>query len=123
MRNGTVEEWYIDGGPEFSSSDTAKFCAELSTRMRFIAPWNPWMNVAETGWRIILRPLRIILAAANVSRRLWPFAVAQIATVHNALSTSSESAPEGMMARAFCAAMTATTHAQPSPFSLVTGGQ
>ena len=32
----------------------------------FIPPWNPWMNVAETGWRIILRPLRISKLASIV---------------------------------------------------------
>ena len=31
MRNGCVEEWYVDGGPEFSSADTAKFCNEMAT--------------------------------------------------------------------------------------------
>ena len=121
MKHGRVEEWYCDNGSEFSSGDVEKFCNEMSTRMRFIAPWNPWMNVAETGWRIILRPLRIVLAASNVSRRLWPFAVAQIVTVHNALSTSSESAPEGHLAQAFFASMTAASRAQPSPYFLVTG--
>ena len=120
MRYGRVELWYADGGPEFSSDNTTVFCNEMSTRLRFIAPWNPWMNVAETGWRIILRPLRIILAASNASRRLWPFAVSQIVTVHNALSTSSESAPEGLMAQAFFAAMSTST-ASPSPYFLVTG--
>ena len=120
MRYGRVELWYADGGPEFSSDNTTIFCNEMSTRLRFIAPWNPWMNVAETGWRIILRPLRIILAACNASRRLWPFAVSQIVTVHNALSTSSESAPEGLVAQAFFAAMSTST-ASPSPYFLVTG--
>ncbi|NCF77925.1 MAG: DDE-type integrase/transposase/recombinase, partial [Proteobacteria bacterium] len=121
MAKGHVEQWYVDGGPEFSSTDTVKFCTEMATRMRFIAPWNPWMNVSETGWRIILRPLRIVLAASNVSRRLWPFAVSQIVTVHNALSTASDSAPEGNLARAFFASLTASSVAPPSPFFLVTG--
>ena len=38
MAHGKVEEWYTDGGPEFSSNDTDVFCNEMSTRHRFIAP-------------------------------------------------------------------------------------
>ena len=125
MKDGKVEEWYADGGPEFSSDDTEVFCAEMLTRLRLIAPWNPWMNVAETGWRIILRPLRILIAASNVSRRLWPFGVAQIVRVHNALSTASASATEGVVsnfAQAFIASLSsAANSSSPSPWYLVTG--
>ena len=124
MKNNKVDQWYTDGGPEFSSTDTAVFCNEMATRHRFIAPWNPWMNVAETGWRIILRPLRTVLAAANVSRRLWPFAVSQIVRVHNALSSASESAEttEGNLVQTFIASL--IDHKKlpsPSPYFLVTG--
>ena len=124
MPRGHVEEWMADGGPEFKSPNMDKFCAEMHTRRRFIAPWNPWMNVAETGWRIILRPLRIILAASNVSRAFWPFAVNQIVMVHNSLSSASDtsnfsdgdiSAATVAFARSFIAA------AAPSPFYNVTG--
>jgi hypothetical protein len=41
MRNGRVDEWYTDGGPEFASDSIDVFCTEMSTRHRFIAPWNP----------------------------------------------------------------------------------
>ena len=117
-----VEEWFADGGPEFKSASLEEFCAEMHTRRRFIAPWNPWMNVAETGWRIILRPLRIILASMNVSKACWPFAVNQIVLVHNSLSSSSETAPdnESSMAAAFIASLTAH-RAPPSPFFNMTG--
>ena len=30
-----------------------------------------WMNVAKTGWRIILRPLRVVHASANVTTDMW----------------------------------------------------
>lgn len=126
LPKGCVEEWYTDGGPEFSGKDMDKFCNEMSTRRRFIAPWNPWMNVSETGWRIILRPLRIILAAANVSKRLWPFAVAQIVRVHNALSSSSstiaESLSEGAWVQAFLATLP-TFIPPPSPWYSMTHKQ
>ena len=118
-----VEEWYADGGPEFKSAELDTFCAEMHTRRRFIAPWNPWMNVAETGWRIILRPLRIILAANNVNRSLWPFAVNHIVTVHNALSSSSDSSnhtDESSFAVAFANSLV-RSRAPPSPYYMVTG--
>ena len=123
MPKGHVEEWYMDGGPEFKTSDTEKFCAEMHTRRRFIVPWNPWMNVAETGWRIILRPLRIVLAASNVSKALWPFAVSQIVLVHNALSSSSETShvsDESSLAMAFMNSIMQRPP-PPSPYFNVTG--
>ena len=129
MTYGKVEEWYTDGGPEFSSNDTDAFCNEMSTRHRYIAPWNPWMNVAETGWRVVLRPLRISFARANVSRALWPFAISQIVLVHNALVSYSTSATEGHFARAFIASLaspvnslrSSMTPPGASPYFLVTG--
>ena len=122
MRDGRVHEWYTDGGPEFASDSIDKFCAEMSTRHRFIAPWNPWMNVAETGWRIVLRPLRTVLAASNVSRALWPFAVAQIARVHNALSSQSETATEGSLAQAFLASLSSKKAPMAAEENIACGG-
>ena len=118
MPKGHVEEWYGDGGPEFKSPDTEKLCAEMHTRRQFIAPWNPWMNVAETGWRIILRPLRIILAANNVSKAFWPFAVNAIIQVHNALSTSSDtsSVSDQLSSAAVAFALSFSVHTNPSPY-------
>lgn len=89
LPKGFVECYYADGGPEFKGK-MEEFCREMGTRRKFIVPWNPWMNVAETGWRIILRPLRIIMAQSNVTRRLWPFGVQQLVFVYNALSSASE---------------------------------
>ena len=93
MPNKTVGEWVADGGAEFKSSDLDDFCREMLTRRKFIAPWSPWQNVSEAAWRIVLRPVRVTLAAANVSRALWPFAAAQAARVYNMLCPY-RSAPE-----------------------------
>lgn len=62
------------------------FLRELGVKQTFIVPWNPQQNPSERANGIILRPLRIMLAAANVSVRVWPFAVNQIQMVHNALA-------------------------------------
>ena len=125
MPKGRVEEWYADGGPEFKTSDTEEFCAEMHTRRRFIAPWNPWMNVSETGWRIVLRPLRILLASANVTKGCWPFAINFIVFIHNALSTSSETAaPSDAAATAHALSFIASLSPKappPSPYFNVTG--
>ena len=124
MPRGHVEEWYADGGPEFKSNETEIFCAEMHTRRRFIAPWNPWMNVAETGWRIILRPLRIMLAASNVTSAFWPFAVNQIVLVHNSLSSASNTSnvtdSSTHAAFAFIASLS-PRRPPPSPYFNVTG--
>ena len=124
MPRGHVEEWYADGGPEFKTVETELFCAEMHTRRRFIAPWNPWMNVAETGWRIILRPLRILLAASNVTAAFWPFAVNQIVLVHNSLSSSSDTSnitdSSTHAAFAFVASLS-SRRSPPSPYFNMTG--
>ena len=83
------------------------------------------MNVAETGWRIILRALRIVLASSNVTNRCWPFAVNQIVWVHNSLSSSSDTShvsDESSFAMAFAASLSALSdaHAPPSPYYNVT---
>ena len=123
LPNGRVEEWYTDGGPEFSGECLEAFCREIATRRRFIAPWNPWMNVSETGWRVILRPLRIILAASNVSRRLWPFAVAAIVRIHNALSSASSTIEPENLLSAFLSSLSSAKSPSPppSPWFAMTG--
>ena len=82
------------------------------------------MNVSETGWRIILRPLRTILASMNVSRRLWPFAINHTVRVHNALSSSSLSIEHDSdsITSAFLASLSSIARPPPpSPYYLVTG--
>ena len=103
----------------------SEYCREMFTRRSFIAPWNPWMNVAETGWRILLRPVRIVLASSNVTVACWPFAISHIVRVHNALSSSSESGPSAPHASQLSSLATALASsfmpAPPSPYFSVTG--
>ena len=123
LPRGHVEEFFADGGPEFKGG-MEEFCTEMATRRRFIPPWNPWMNVAETGWRIILRPLRIVHASANVTTAMWPFAVHQIVRVHNALSSASYTAPDATSVSTLAAAfISSVTSPPPSPYYAVTGRQ
>ena len=58
-----VAEFYADGGPE-SKGGMEEFCTKMATHCRFIPLWNPSMNVSETGWRIILRPLCVVHTCA-----------------------------------------------------------
>ena len=98
MKLGYVELWVMDNGKEFGMPQFFKhttmdgWLAEYKTRRRFIVPWNPQMNPAESSNRILLRPIRAALANANMSTRLWPFAAHQAALVHNILCTLSDTA-------------------------------
>ena len=39
MKDGVVEEWFHDGGPEFASHELDVFIREMLTRKRLIPPW------------------------------------------------------------------------------------
>jgi hypothetical protein len=90
LKFGHVETWHCDNHGEFQSKDMDSFLRELGVKQTFIVPWNPQQNPSERANGIVLRPLRIMLAAANVSVRLWPFAVNQIQMVHNSLANRGE---------------------------------
>ena len=82
------------------------------------------MNVAETGWRIILRPLRVVHASANVTTAMWPFAVHHIVRVHNALSSASYTAPDATTVSTLASAfISSVSPPSPSPYYAVTGHQ
>ena len=59
LKFGHVETWYCDNHGEF--------LRELGVKQTFIFPCNPQQNPSKRANGIILRPLRIMLAAANVS--------------------------------------------------------
>ena len=85
-------EWYSDNGTEFFSGIMDTFVRSIETRHMSILPGTPNANVAESVWRIILRPLRVCLAEGNAHQCNWPFALRQIVRVHNSLVTTSEAA-------------------------------
>ena len=89
---GHVLEWHVDNHGEFISNDMDKYLAEIGVRQRSIVPWNPQQNPAERANSIVLRPLRICLAHADTSVRLWPFFTNQIKQVHNSLANRSATA-------------------------------
>jgi len=124
LPKGYVEEWVCDGGPEFKSSSLDDFCREMHTRRKFIAPWNPWQNLGETAWRIILRPLRVVLASANVSKMLWPFAAAQAVHVYNILSPYSPEHSDDLSSKITAYTLDilkASLTPSPSPYHKMTG--
>ena len=105
LSKGYVELWYHDNGSEFNVSwgvgkdkpgffanNTDVWLAEYFTRRRFIVPWNPQQNPAESANRMLLDPIRSTFAFSNASSRLWPFAANQTAIVHNSLASSSKTA-------------------------------
>ena len=89
---GHVLEWHCDNHGEFSSKNMDEYLATLGSKQTFIVPWNPQQNPAERANGIVLRPLRICLAHANCSERVWPFFLANIKLVHNSLANRSATA-------------------------------
>lgn len=78
LNGGRVGNWFMDNGSEFNVSagvgkdkpgffanNTDTWLAEYFTRRRFIVPWNPQSNPAESVNRILLRPARAALLAAG----------------------------------------------------------
>lgn len=105
MPKGHVEIWFMDNGGEFNvaagvgkdkpgyhANDTDSWLAEYFTRRRFIVPWNPQQNPAESANRVLLRPARACLLESGSRPRFWPFAINQSGIVHNALVTRSKAA-------------------------------
>ena len=90
LQYGHVEEFHCDNHGQFCSADMDKFLAWLCTRQSTIVAWNPQQNPAERANSIILRPLRIVLAASNSSERTWPFGATMVAMCHNSLASSSK---------------------------------
>ena len=92
---------------QFVTGKSEEALAALGTKVRSIVPWNPQMNPAERPWGSVLRPLRIVLAAQNVSEAFWPFAASQWQFISNGLATRSKS----------------TTQKGTSPFFMASGGR
>ena len=135
MSKGYVELWFIDNGTEFNVSagvgkhkpgffanSTDAWLAEYFTHRRFIVPWNPQQNPAESANRVLLRPVRAVFAQTSATTRLWPFAVHQGAIIHNALATTSRNAIHVLTASTTAGPADQPSPAGPlSPYSMLTG--
>ena len=82
-------EWYTDNHGEFFNSESDEFCKQKGIKQTAIAPYNPNANPSERLWATLLRAIRIMLAASNVSESLWPFAASQAAQINNSLISRS----------------------------------
>ena len=77
MKHGRVEQWFMDNGGEFgapkffATTDMDKWCSQYWIRRRFIVPWNPQENPAESSNRILLRPIRLSLAVASFKQQTF----------------------------------------------------
>ena len=86
---GGLTQWHTDNGEEFTSNNIEEFCVELCSRRTTTTPYHPEQNYgAERANGIILRQVRIILAAGNLHDELWPFAAKYIAMVHRCLPSA-----------------------------------
>ena len=59
--------WHTDNGGEFMSTDLRHFCDEFALKRSFSTPYAPPQNAhAERMWGLILRSLRVMLAASHI---------------------------------------------------------
>jgi len=81
--------WHTDNGGEFLSNDLHTFCNEFAIRRSFSTPYAPPQNAhAERMWGLILRTIRILLAASHVHESFWPYAARHACMLHNVLPSS-----------------------------------
>ena len=86
---GMPIRWHTDNGGEFLSTDLNDFCAEFAVRRSFSTPYAPPQNAhAERMWGIILRPMRVMLAASHIPDCFWPYAARHACLLHNLLPSS-----------------------------------
>ena len=95
-------DWETRPGPLYAqrcllnliSSDVQEFCNEMSVRHSRTVPETPQLNAgAERGNGILVRQTRILLAAANLTDKVWPYAFKYICFVHNSLPSRRHSPP------------------------------
>ena len=91
-KNGGLMELHMDNGGEFKNM--RELCAQLAARQTFNVPETPQDNAgAERAIGIIVRQVRIVLAASGLSDRLWPYAVMYVLMCHNSLPTRAFDPP------------------------------
>ena len=81
--------WHTDNGGESLSNDLHTFCSEFAICRSFSTPYAPPQNAhAERMWGLILRTIRILLAASHVHESFWPYAARHACMLHNVLPSS-----------------------------------
>jgi hypothetical protein len=87
LKPGTVDEWHMDNGPEFTSGDMDRLAAEMQHQQSFSVPEVHEMNPsAERCWRVLLRSTRAMLAHAGGDMhqaQLWPSIMHATVQRHN----------------------------------------
>ena len=87
---GKVEEWFTDGGGEFTSKDLTEFCEEFAIKRGYSTPWSPPQNgKAERLWGILLRGTRIALAHCGLPEAFWAYAMEDALWLHNHMPSRS----------------------------------
>ena len=84
--DGHVKTWATDNGGEFTADQIQDFCTEMYIKRRYSVPYAPPQNAKAEGlWRILLRPVRTMLAESGQSLAFWPYAMEQACRIHNSL--------------------------------------
>jgi len=81
--------WHTDNGGEFMSTDLHTFCDEFAISRSFSTPYAPPQNAhAERMWGLVLRSMRVMLAASHVHESFWTYAARHACMLHNMLPSS-----------------------------------
>ena len=81
--------WHTDNGGEFMSTDLRYFCDEFALKRSFSTPYAPPQHAhAERMWGLILRSLRVMLAASHIHESFWTYAARHACMLHNMLPSS-----------------------------------
>jgi len=85
----TPIRWHTDNGGEFLSHDLHAFCHEFAIRRSFSTPYAPPQNAhAERMWGLVLRTIRVLLAASHVHDSFWTYAARHACLLHNILPST-----------------------------------
>ena len=94
MDGGRVGTWHVDNGGEFDHSDIDDFCNTMSTLQSKTVARTPELNgKAERFNGIIIRGVRILLAEANLTEGLWPYAASHVCHIHKRLVSRALNPP------------------------------
>jgi len=86
---GKPIRWHTDNGGEFISSDLQTFCNEFAIKRSFSTPYAPPQNAhAERMWGLVLRSMRVMLAASHVHESFWTYAARHACMLHNMLPST-----------------------------------
>src|SRR6266481_3898131 len=82
--NNKLKRFRSDGGGEYINEPFKTFCAEAGIIMEQTAPYSPVQNsITEQINRTLLEHTRVMIFSKNISKTLWPEAIAYTCYIKN----------------------------------------